>query len=103
MAAALARRLQHDEWPRSAPVILQVRSYSRLKQVSAQATSTKAKNRPESRSHRTCSRRQQLSHDSARSIFQRCRPSRADDSTPRRAIRGRIPRRRSQARLAALS
>jgi hypothetical protein len=37
---------------------------SRLKQTSAQATSTNAKNRPESRSQRTCSRRQQLSHDS---------------------------------------
>jgi len=84
-------------------VILQVRPSSRLKQVSAQATSTKANHRPESRSQRACSRLKQLSHDSARSIFHRCRPSRADDSTPRRAIHGRIPRRRSQARLAALS
>jgi hypothetical protein len=37
--------------------------------VSAQATSTKAKNRRESLSHRTATRRQQLSHDSDRSIF----------------------------------
>jgi hypothetical protein len=73
-----------------------------LKQ-SAQATNTKAKNRPESRSQRICSRRKQLSHDSARSTFHRCRPSRADDSIPRRAICGRIPRCRSQIRLAALS
>ena len=35
---------------------------SRLQQMTAQATSTKAKNRPESRSHRTCSRLKQLSH-----------------------------------------
>jgi hypothetical protein len=32
--------------------------------MTAQTTSTKAKNRPESRSQRTCSRRQQLNHDS---------------------------------------
>jgi hypothetical protein len=76
---------------------------SRLKQVSVQATSTKVKNRSESRSQRTCSRLKQLNQDSARSTFHRCRPSRTDDSTPRRAIRGRIPRRRSQARLAAQS
>jgi hypothetical protein len=37
-----------------------------LTQTSAQATSTKAKNRPKSRSQRTCSRLKQLSHDSAR-------------------------------------
>jgi hypothetical protein len=78
-------------------------SYRRLKHIIAQANRTNANHRPASRSHRTPSRRQQLNHDSARSTFQRCRPSRIDDSTPRRAIRGRIPRRRSQARLAALS
>jgi hypothetical protein len=76
---------------------------SRLQQVSAQATRTNANHRSEPRSHRICNRRQQLDHDSARSTFHRCRPSRADDSTPRWAIRGRIPRRRSQARLAELS
>jgi hypothetical protein len=51
-----------------------------LKLTIAQASSTNAKNRPESRSHRTASRRQQLNHDNARSTFHRCRPSRADDS-----------------------
>jgi hypothetical protein len=76
---------------------------SRLKQITAQASSTNANHRPEARSHRTCSRLKQLNQDSDRSILHRCRPSRVDDSTPRRAIRGRIPRRRSQARLAALS
>jgi hypothetical protein len=76
---------------------------SRLQQMIAHATSTKAKNRPESRSQRTCSRLKQLNHDSDRSTRQRWRPSRVDDSTPRRAIRDLIPRRRSQTRLAALS
>jgi hypothetical protein len=47
-----------------------------LKQTTAQATSTNANHRPESLSHRTCNRRQQLSHDSDRSTFHRCRPSR---------------------------
>jgi hypothetical protein len=74
----------------------------RLKQITAQATSTNANHRPEARSHRTWSR-QQLNQDSDRSILHRCRPSRVEDSTPRRAIRGRIPRRRSHARLVALS
>jgi hypothetical protein len=74
---------------------------SLLKQTTAQATSTNANHRPESLSHRTCSRRQQLSQDSDRSTFDRWRPSRTDDSIPRRAIRGLIPRRRSQPRLAA--
>jgi hypothetical protein len=74
-----------------------------LKQTTAHATSTNANHRPESRSHRTCNRRQQLNHDSDRSIFHRWRPSRTDDSIPRRPIRGMIPRRRSQARLARLS
>ena len=76
---------------------------SRLKPTTAQASSTNANHRPESRSHRTWSRRQQLSHDSDRSTRQRYRPSLVEDSTPRRAIRGRIPRRRSEARLVALS
>jgi hypothetical protein len=62
-----------------------------------------ANQRPESLSHRSCSRRQQPSHDSDRSTRQRWRPSRVDNSIPRRAIRGRIPRRRSHARLAWLS
>jgi hypothetical protein len=44
---------------------------SRLPQTSAQASSTNAKNRPESRSQRTCSRLKQLNHDSARSTRQR--------------------------------
>jgi hypothetical protein len=35
---------------------------------------------PESRSQRTWSRRQQLSQDNDRSILQRCRPSRTEDS-----------------------
>ena len=48
---------------------------SRLKQTTAQASSTNADHRPESRSHRTCRRRQQLSHDNARSTFQRWRPA----------------------------
>jgi hypothetical protein len=55
---------------------------SRLKQTTAQATSTNANHRPASRSQRTPSRRQQLNQDSDRSTFERCRPSRADDSTP---------------------
>jgi hypothetical protein len=67
---------------------------SRLKQTTAQASSTKANHRPESRSHRTCSRLKQLNHDSARSTIHRCRPSLVEDSTPRRAIGARIPRRR---------
>jgi hypothetical protein len=62
-----------------------------------------ANHRSKSRSHRTCSRRQHDSHDGVRSNRQRWRPSRVDDSMPRRAIRAVIPRRRSQARLAALS
>jgi hypothetical protein len=41
----------------------------------AQATSTNANHRTESRSHRTCRRLKQPSHDSDRSTFQRCRPS----------------------------
>jgi hypothetical protein len=53
-------------------------TYSRLQQVSAQATNTNANHRPESQSQRTCNRRQQLNHDSARSTFHRCRPSRLD-------------------------
>jgi hypothetical protein len=76
---------------------------SRLQQTSAQASSTNANHRSEPRSHRTCSRRQQLSHDNVRSTRHRCRPRRVEDSIPRRAIRGLIPRRRSQARLAARS
>jgi hypothetical protein len=76
---------------------------SRLKQITAQATSRNANHRPQSRSQRTCSRRQQLNQDSDRSIFYRCRPSLVEDSTPRRAIRGLIRRRRRYARLAALS
>ena len=76
---------------------------SRLKQMTAQATSRNANHRPQSRSQRTCSRRQQLNQDSDRSIFQRCLPSLVEDSTPRRAIRGLIRRRRRYARLAALS
>jgi hypothetical protein len=76
---------------------------SRLKQITAQATSRNANHRPQSRSQRTCSRRQQLNQDSDRSIFHRCRPSLVEDSTPRRAIRGLIRRRRRYARLAALS
>jgi hypothetical protein len=67
---------------------------TRLQQTSAHATSTNANHRPEPRSHRTCSRRKQLSHDSDRSTFQRWRRSRVDDSTSRRAIRDLIPRRR---------
>jgi hypothetical protein len=74
-----------------------------LKHTTAQANTTNANHRPASRSHRTCSRRQQLNHDSERSTFQRCRPSRDEDSICRRAIRAVIPRRRSQARLARLS
>ena len=76
---------------------------SRLKHTTAQATSTKANHRPASRSQRTCNRRKQLSHDSARSTFQRWRPSLVEDSTWRRAIRAAIPRRRRYARLARLS
>ena len=76
---------------------------SRLQHTIEQATSTNANHRPESRSQRTCKRRQQLNQASDRSTFQRCRPSRAEESTPSRAIRGRIPRLRSQARLARLS
>jgi hypothetical protein len=74
-----------------------------LKQTTAQASSTNANHRPESRSHRTCRRRQLLSQDNARSIFQRWRPSRVEDSIPRRAIRGLIPRRRRYARFTPLS
>jgi len=74
-----------------------------LQQTSAHASSTNANQRSEQRSQRTCRRRQQLSHDNARSTRQRCRPSRVEDSIPRRAIRGLIPRRRNPARLAALS
>jgi hypothetical protein len=48
-------------------------------------------------------RLKQLSHANARSILQRWRPSRTGDSTPRRAIRGLIPRRRRYARFAPLS
>jgi hypothetical protein len=44
-----------------------------LKQTTAQATSTNAKHRPESRSHRIWSRRQQLSQDSDRSTFHQWR------------------------------
>jgi hypothetical protein len=66
-----------------------------LKQTTAQASSTNANQRPESRSHRTWSRRQQLSHDSARSNLPLVSPKpRADGSIPRRAIREVIPRRR---------
>jgi iron complex transport system substrate-binding protein len=43
-----------------------------LKHTTAQATSTNANHRPASRSQRTCNRLKQLSHDSARSTFQRC-------------------------------
>jgi hypothetical protein len=78
----------------SVPASVLQRVESRLKQTTAQATSTNANHRTESRSHRTPSRRQQLNQDSDRSTFHRCRPSRVDDSTPRRAIRGPIPRRR---------
>jgi hypothetical protein len=46
-----------------------------LKQVSAQATSAKPKHRLESRSQRTCRRRQQPSHDSDRSMRQRWGPA----------------------------
>jgi hypothetical protein len=74
-----------------------------LKPTTAQATSTNANHRPASLSHRTWSRRQQLNQDSDRSTFHRWSPSRVEDSIPRRAIRAVIPRRRSQARLAALS
>jgi hypothetical protein len=74
-----------------------------LKHTTAQATSTNANHRPESLSQRTCSRLKQLNQDSDRSTRQRWRPSRVDDSICRRAIRDLIPRRRSQARLAALS
>ena len=42
---------------------------SRLKQMTAQATSRNANHRPPSRSQRTWSRRQQLNQDSNRSIF----------------------------------
>jgi hypothetical protein len=66
-----------------------------LQPTIAQASRTNANHRPESRSHRTCSRLKQLSHDSDRSTYQRWRPSLADDSIPRRAIRAVIPRRRS--------
>jgi hypothetical protein len=68
--------------------------FSRLQQTNAQASSTNANHRPLSRSQRTCRRLKQLNHDSARSTFHRCRPSRVDGSIPRRAIRGLIPRRR---------
>jgi hypothetical protein len=44
-----------------------------------------------------------LKHTSAHATRHRCRPSRVDDSTARRAIRAVIPRRRSQARLPARS
>jgi hypothetical protein len=74
---------------------------SRLKQITAQATSTNANHRPQSRSHHTWSHLKQFTHDSVRSTRQRRRPSRVEDSTPSRAIRGRIPRRRSHARLVA--
>jgi hypothetical protein len=40
---------------------------------------------------RTCRRRQQPSHDGGRSMGQRWRPSRCEDSTPRRATREVIP------------
>jgi len=76
---------------------------SRLKQITAQATSRNSNHRPASRSQRTCSRRQQLNQDSDRSTFHRCRPSLIEDSTPRRAIRGLIRRRRRYVRLATLS
>jgi len=76
---------------------------SRLQQTIAHASSTNANHRPESRSQRTCNRLKQLNQDSDRSTLQRWRPSRAEDSTPRRAIRGMIPCRRSQALLTALS
>jgi hypothetical protein len=63
-----------------------------LKQTTTQASSTNANHRPESWSHRSCSRRQQLSHDSNRSSRQRWRPSLAEDSTPRRATLQRLPK-----------
>jgi hypothetical protein len=55
-------------------------------QADAAGEDTCANHRPESLSHRSCSRRQQLNHDSDRSTRQRWRPSRVDDSIPRRAI-----------------
>ena len=44
---------------------------SLVRHTTAQATSTNANHRPESRSQRTCRRRQQLNQDSDRSTFQR--------------------------------
>jgi hypothetical protein len=91
-----------SDWASGQALVLNL-AKSRLKQSTAQATSRNANHRPQSRSQRTCSRRQQLNQDSDRSIFHRCRPSLVEDSTPRRAIRGLIRRRRRYARLAALS
>jgi hypothetical protein len=45
-------------------------------------------------------RRGWIAHGRCNSFFQRCRPSRVLDSTPRRAISGQIPRRRSSSRQA---
>jgi hypothetical protein len=61
-----------------------------LNHTTARATRTNSNHRPAFLSQRTSSRRQQLNHDSDRSTFRRWRLSLADDSTPRRAIRGII-------------
>jgi hypothetical protein len=66
---------------------------SRLSHSRAQASMANAKNRSESRSYRTRSRRHPASQAIERSAFQRWRPNRVDDSTPRRAIRTLMARR----------
>ena len=90
-AAALRRQVTHSPHRKTGRALPTLDGEEPLKQTTAQASSTNANHRPESRSHRTCSRLQQLNHDSDRSTRQRCRPNLVDDSTPRRAIRGRIP------------
>jgi hypothetical protein len=79
------------------------RAYLPLPWARIPARAARTRPPPTSRSQRAPSRRQQLNPDSDRSTRHRCCPSRVDDSTSRRAIRGRIPRRRGQARLAELT
>src|SRR5829696_10445434 len=62
--------------------------------MTAQARSTTATHRAESRPHRTYSRPKQRNHDSDLLDSPAVAPCRVDDSIPRRAIRAVIPRRR---------
>ena len=60
--------------------------------IKVHASSHSARNVSAQRSRRTASLRYASSQDSVRSTRQRCRPSLWLDSTPRRAIRGTMPR-----------